>query len=69
MISVDPKNLTDVVGFVSRCQWTVEGSVGHWGHIHRRKNRYDAELRVQVVDGTWRISALELLNEQRLGTI
>jgi len=66
MLSVEPENLADDVGFVSRCQWTVQGSVGHWGHIHRRKNRYDAELRVQAVDGAWRVTKLELLDEQRL---
>ncbi len=66
MLSVEPKNLADDVGFVSRCKWTVQGSVGHWGHIHRRKNRYEAELRVQAHDGTWRVTALELLDEQRL---
>jgi hypothetical protein len=66
ILSVEPKNLADDVGFVSRCKWTVQGSVGHWGHTHRRKNRYEAELRVQPVDGSWRVTALELLDEQRL---
>ena len=66
MLSAEPENLPDDVGFVSRCRWTVQGSVGHWGHVHRRKNRYDARLRVQAVDGTWRVTQLELLDEQRL---
>ncbi len=66
MLSAEPENLPDDVGFVSRCKWTVQGSVGHWGHVHRRKNRYDARLRVQAVDGTWRVTQLELLDEQRL---
>ena len=66
MLSVDPKNLTNKVGFVSLCKWDVEGSVGHWGHVHRRRNRYEAELRIESIDGAWRIAALELLNEERL---
>ena len=44
----------------------MTGSVGHWGHVHQRKNRYDADLRVEAIDGAWRISALELLSEDRL---
>jgi len=53
-------------GFTCRCLWRVTGSVGHWGHIHRRQSRYDAEFTVRPVDNTWRITSLRLLNEERL---
>ncbi|MFK5923012.1 MAG: hypothetical protein QM496_12605 [Verrucomicrobiota bacterium] len=53
-------------GFVTRCQWTVLGSVGHWGHIHQRKNRYDAVLTIQAVDGVWKLTTMELKDEERL---
>ncbi|MCH7548752.1 MAG: hypothetical protein IH969_04305 [Candidatus Krumholzibacteriota bacterium] len=53
-------------GFVARCTWNVTGSVGHWGHIHTRINRYDATLTVQPVDGVWKITALELIEEERV---
>ena len=53
-------------GFVSNCQWTVLGSVGHWGHIHQRKNRYDAVIAVQAIDGVWKLTEMELLDEERL---
>ena len=53
-------------GFLSECTWNVAGSVGHWGHIHQRTNQYRAELRVEPVDGTWRITEMELLDETRL---
>ena len=42
------------------------GSVGHWGHIHKRTNRYDAELAVEPIDGQWKITRLEVLEEQRI---
>jgi hypothetical protein len=35
--------------FRSRATWNVHGSVGDWGHVHQRVNRYDAELQVEVV--------------------
>jgi hypothetical protein len=44
----------------------VDGSVGHWGHIHRRRNQYDAELIIRTIDGVWKITDLEVLSEQRL---
>jgi hypothetical protein len=47
-------------------RWTASGSVGHWGHIHTRQNRYDAIVTVESVDGHWKISELELLEEQRI---
>lgn len=46
--------------------WNVAGSVGHWGHIHQRRNRYRAKLRVAPVDGAWKLVDLEILEEERL---
>ena len=31
-----------------------------------RKNYYDALVKVQVIDGNWKITGLELLEEKRL---
>jgi hypothetical protein len=55
-------------GFRTRATWNVAGSVGHWGHVHQRVNQYEAELTVQVIDGAWRITDLEVLQEERLPT-
>jgi hypothetical protein len=52
--------------FVARATWNVFGSVGHWGHIHSRSNRYEAELEFAPSDGVWKLSRLEILEEQRL---
>lgn len=49
-----------------RTKWTALGSVGHWGHVHIRQNVYDAILTLAVVDGYWKITKLELLEEKRL---
>ena len=54
--------------FRSRASWNVYGSVGHWGHVHQRVNRYDADLTVEVIDGAWRITELDVLQEERLPT-
>ena len=53
-------------GFVSQCTWNVSGSVGHWGHTHRRTSRYRANIRVEPKNGAWKITGLELLEEARL---
>lgn len=53
-------------GFIANATWNVDGSVGHWGHIHQRKNRYQAELIIQPVDGAWKLTNLEILQEERL---
>jgi hypothetical protein len=49
-----------------RAQWTVLGTVGHWGHIHNRQNLYDAVLTLTPVDGSWKIIDLELLEAKRI---
>lgn len=54
------------VGFRTRATWNVAGSVGHWGHVHQRVNQYEAELTVRDIDGAWRITDLEVLQEERL---
>jgi hypothetical protein len=52
--------------FRADATWTVSGSVGHWGHVHQRRNRVRAELLVAPVDGDWKLVDLELIEEERL---
>ena len=47
-------------------KWTAMGTVGHWGHIHMRKNQYEANITVEPVEGAWKITDLELLEEKRI---
>ena len=53
-------------GFGYQCRWNVAGTVEHWGHIHQRTNQYEASFRVEMVDNAWKVTNMELLNEQRL---
>lgn len=55
-------------GFVARATWNVTGSVGHWGHVHQRINQYEADVTVRVVDGAYKITGLDVLQEERLTT-
>ena len=64
MLEVDAK--PEGRGFRATCTWNVAASVGHWGHIHQRRNQYVAELTVEPVDGVWKITGLELIQEERL---
>ncbi|MEH6583523.1 MAG: hypothetical protein V7754_16420 [Halioglobus sp.] len=58
--------LTDRPGFTATTTWTVRGSVGHWGHVHQRSNQYRGELVIEPIDGVWKLSAMELIEEKRL---
>ena len=46
--------------------WQVRASVGHWGHVHERRNQYQADLRLQPVDGAWKLVDLEIVDAIRL---
>jgi hypothetical protein len=46
--------------------WTALGTVGHWGHVHQRKNRYEAVVTVAARDGAWKVVGLEMRDEQRV---
>ena len=52
--------------FLASATWNVGGSVGHWGHVHQRRNQYRAELRVAPVAGTWKLADMKILEEERL---
>ena len=44
----------------------MHGSVGHWGHIHQRSNRYLAELEVAIDGEQWKLKNMSVLQEERL---
>ncbi len=56
----------DERGFTYRCRWNVAGTVEHWGHIHERTNQYEAIFSVEPVDNAWKVTNIQLLDEQRL---
>jgi hypothetical protein len=54
------------LAYAIKGRWAAQGTVGHWGHIHTRRNRYDAIVTIEAVDGAWKITDLEILEEQRV---
>lgn len=52
--------------FSAEATWVVKGSVGHWGHVHQRSNRYRAILTIAVVDRQWKLETMKVLQEERL---
>ncbi|UCD32053.1 MAG: hypothetical protein JSV38_15050 [Desulfobacterales bacterium] len=64
---VSVKHLDDrPLALLFHSKWTAMGTVGHWGHIHTRKNQYEANITVEPVDGAWKVTDLELLEEKRI---
>jgi len=64
-VKVNPSNASPL-GLLFDARWTAMGTVGHWGHIHTRKNQYHATIDVEPVDRSWKIVGLELLEEKRI---
>lgn len=56
---------TAAAEFTVDVTWEVTGSVEHWGHVHTRRNEYQARL-VLRGDTTWKIEGLELKQQERL---
>lgn len=52
-------------GFDYRCKWNLIGTIEHWGHIHERENKYDATFKVQLRDDAWKITSMEVDNEEQ----
>jgi len=53
-------------GFKMDASWVVSGSVSHFGHIHYRKNRYNAWVYVIPGNGAWKISGMEVQEKERI---
>jgi hypothetical protein len=45
--------------------WEVTGSVEHWGHVHTRRNEYQARLVIRGAEN-WKIEELDLKNQKRI---
>ena len=52
--------------FTTEATWIVNGSVGHWGHIHQRNNLYRALLTFSVDEEQWKLEKMSVLQEERL---
>jgi hypothetical protein len=46
--------------------WDVYGSVRHWKHIHFRCNTYEADLTIVPTDNYWKLTRVQLLDEERV---
>jgi len=57
---------TDGGGLAATATWVVSGSIGHWGHLHQRRNQYRAALQLHPVEGSWKLTGIEILEEERL---
>jgi len=53
-------------GFLCDTEWVAVGNVVHWGHSHTRLNKYHAWLTIKPVDGIWKITNLEIVEEGRI---
>ena len=54
------------LAYAIKGHWAAQGTVGHWGHVHTRRNSYDAIVTVEAVEGAWMITDLEVLEEKRI---
>ncbi len=53
-------------GFQADVSWVVKGSVGHWGHVHQRNNRYQAKLMIEPIAEQWKLTSMSVIHEERL---
>lgn len=52
--------------FAVDADWTVSGSVTHFGHTHYRRNRYHAIVSIFPDGDVWKIGGISLIDERRL---
>ncbi|MDP6629483.1 MAG: hypothetical protein QGH29_00695, partial [Kiritimatiellia bacterium] len=66
MMAPDPDVEDGGVAFSVSCRWEVKGLVEHWGHAHRRVNRYGADYTLRPFGDAWRIYDVEMNEQDRI---
>ena len=66
IMNLDDNSSFDSSGFRVWCQWRVHGFIRHWGHTHARTNEYEAVYTIAPREGTWKIIATEVMNQERV---
>ena len=69
IIEATSESLPDELGLKFHSVWNVSGTVEHWGHKHDRVNQYEAKITVKPVDGSWKITNIDLIEEKRVQPI
>lgn len=49
-----------------RAQWIASGRIEHWGHLHLRKNSYQADFSIVQTDIGWKIDEINLIQSEPL---
>lgn len=53
-------------GFEYRSTWIVSGTVEHWGHIHERKNRFEAVFSIEPREDHWKITRMDIASQEQV---
>jgi hypothetical protein len=61
--SINPDD--ELPEFDYACKWNLIGTIEHWGHIHERENKYDANFKIQLKDDAWKITEMQVNNEEQ----
>lgn len=64
---IEPPVPSHAPGFRVDGRWQVVGTVEHWGHSHWRTNQYQARFSLAPNGSGWRITAVELIAQERVG--
>ena len=56
----------DAPRFLVELGWRVHGLVSHWGHEHRRINKYRADYTVEHDGRAWRIAKVQVREQERV---
>jgi hypothetical protein len=64
--SIESMRRSEDNGVTIVASWEVYGSVFHWGHIHFRCNTYRAQVTIVPADGYWRVTDLQVLDQERV---
>jgi len=70
--TIDDVSLRDISsiqgnsGFGAIAEWTVRATTGHWGHEHRQKMRFQAQVELSEDQHVWMLAGLTVINASQI---
>lgn len=58
-----PEDDENPIQFDYVSEWTLDGTIEHWGHIHRRETSFTGKFKIELVEDAWKITQMQVVDQ------
>ena len=56
---------TNPFQFGYQSEWKLDGTIEHWGHIHRRETKFVGKFNIELVNDKWKITKMQVVDQKQ----